>query len=1043
MTASNGRRAAVVIPPRNAEEFIGQAIGSVLEQRHLSPRDTPEVVVVDDGSTDRTSAVVHRLVERSPDRIRLVQGSAGNAATARNLGALSTEAERLMFLDADDVIGPSTIAALTAALHAESAAVAAGPWFRLESIDGTWRAAPPSCRPRRPGDDALAAWLTGWYHPPCSVLWGREAFERAGRWEEGLAMNDDGDLMMRALAIGTPLAATTVGASFYRRAPHGSQSLSDRRSTSAGLVARLDVVEKIIWWLEESGNMTGARRRALRSAAARIAQDARAGSPELIERADEVARPSSPGLLRPLGRRWDLGRTRIGDRRQPNVVAGDVADVAAMITCGTRAGVIPDVPGQGSSRPAGHGERVVRPTVSVIVPTYQRAHCVAVAVGSALVQTFTDLEVLVIDDGSTDGTDAAVTSIGDPRIRYIRLEHNAGVAAARNRGIRESRGEYLAFLDSDDTWFPDKIARQLERFERGGADLGLVYGGVEQHDGRGGVETTLPTHRGRLFHQLLQCNVIHGGGSNVMIPRHVVARVGFFDEALPAIEDYDYWLRISRAYVVDFVDEAVMRYEDPLGAERKSLHLASNHRARVQFHDKHGPQMRRAGVEHLFLADSARRLVGGDTEDRKAARRVALRAWLAAPWSSTGHRIVARTWLPSFRRVVRNRPEAPPTTSRRRRRILLYSPTPEHEPGGVQAAGRVLASGLRQRGDEVHQRWSQTVSGDGLRLDLPRLGGLSGLASSVLATAKSLARLAREISHLRPDIVHMHYIGPEVLHFLALRPFFRYRLILSAHGSDVMAPTGGRAQRWARHAVGRADAVTAVSAPLRDRLDEYPNMGGTPVHVIPNGIDWDFWSNGERRPARRPTIISVGRLTDVKGHDVLVDAMQQILERLPDARLVIVGDGELRDELERMSARILPPGSVTITGPQDPEAIRALLATAAVFVLPSRSEGMPLALLEAMAAGLPAVATDVGAVAHLLVETDERGAGRRGRTVPVEDTDSLATAVVDLLLDDDTAQEMGRHASARAREFDMRAMVDRYDALYAELVDVDLQERSR
>ena len=1043
MSASVDRRAAVVIPARNAEEFIGQAIGSVLEQRHLSPRDTPEVVVVDDGSTDRTCDVVHRLVERFPDRIRLVQGSAGNAATARNLGALSTEAGRLMFLDADDVIGPSTIAALTSALHSESAAVAVGPWFRLESTDGTWRAAPPSCQPRRSGDDALAAWLTGWYHPPCSVLWAREAFERAGRWQEGLAMNQDGDLMMRALAIGTPLAATTAGASFYRRAPHGAQSLSDRRSTSAGLVARLDVVEKIIWWLEESGNMTGARRRAIRSAAARIAQDARAGSPELIERADEVARPSSPRLLRPLGRRWDLGRTRVGERRQPEVVAGDVADVAAMITCGTHAGATPDFPGPGSSRPAGHGERVVRPTVSVIVPTYQRAYCVVGAVGSALAQTFTDLEVLVIDDGSTDGTDVAVTSIGDPRIHYIRLGHNAGVAAARNRGIRESRGEYLAFLDSDDTWFPDKIARQLERFEHGGADLGLVYGGVEQHDGRGGTETTLPTDRGRLFRQLLQRNVIHGGGSNVMIPRHVVARVGFFDEDLPAIEDYDYWLRISRAHDIDFVDAAVMRYEDPVGADRKSLHQSSNHEARVRFHHKHRSKMRRAGVEHLFLADSARRLVGGDTADRRAARRVALRAWLAAPRSSTGYRILARTWLPSFRRIVRNRPEPPQTSSRRRRRILLYSPTPEHELGGVQAAGRVLAAGLRERGDEVDQRWSQTAGGDALRLHLPHVAGLSHLARSVVATARSLVRLAREISHLRPDIVHVHYIGPEILHFFALRPFFRYRLVLSAHGSDVMAPTGRRTQRWARHVVAKADAVTAVSASLRDRLAEYPNMDGTPLHLIPNGIDWEFWSSSDRRPDRRPTIVSVGRLTDVKGHDVLLDAMTQIIERVPDARLVIVGDGELRDELEQMSAQNLPRGSVTIAGPQHPEAIRDVLATATVFVLPSRSEGMPLALLEAMAAGLPAVATDVGAVTHVLVGIDARESGRRGHTVPVEDTESLATAVVDLLLDDDTAQEMGRRASARAREFDMKAMIDRYDALYAELVDDDPLERSR
>ncbi len=1026
---------AVIIPAHDAEAYIAQSIGSVLEQGHLPSNDTPEIVVVDDGSTDATADLVRGLIDQFPHRIRLVRASARNAATARNIGALATDADRLMFLDADDVIAPGTIEALTAALRTAPDGLALGPWFRLEPIDGQWRTAPPSCRPRLPDDDPLAAWLTGWYHPPCSVLWSREAFERAGRWEEGLGLNQDGDLTMRALVLGTRLALTGDGASYYRRSPQGTTSLSDRRSSADGLDARLHVVEKIAWWLEESGGSTPPRRSALRVAAARIAQDARTVAPELVERADAVARPSTPRPLRPLGRRWDLGIMRLGERRlrhrttEPNRPCDDGTTISwGELTASAASRADTGVTDH-------DGERVDRPTVSVIIPTYQRAHSVGRSIDSALSQTFSDLEVLVIDDGSTDGTDERVMSIDDPRVRYVRLPQNSGVAAARNRGIRESRGRYVAFLDSDDIWFPDKIARQLERFEQLGEDIGLVYGGVEQHDGHGNTETTRPSHRGRLHRELLRRNVIHGGGSNVMIPRHVVARVGFFDESLPAIEDYDYWLRISRGHDIDFVDAVVMRYEDPAGAERKSLHQSSNHAARVQFHHKHRRQMRRAGVEHLFLADSARRLIGGDADDRRAARRVALRSWWSAPWSPTGYRIVARTWLPWLRRMLRGRPEAVhPTRSSRQRRILLYSPTPENEPGGVQATGRVLADGLRARGHDVTQRWSETHAGDALRLHLPELARRSALPSSVAATMRSFLRLAREISRLRPDVVNVHYISPEVLHFLALRPIFRYRLVLSAHGSDVMAPTGGRTQRWARRAVTRADAVTAVSEPLRERLAEYPKMRADFVRFIPNGIDWKFWSASDRRPASRPTIVSVGRLTDVKGHDVLLESMQHVIEHVPDAQLLIVGDGERREELEAMSQQTLPRGSVAITGPLDPVAIRDLLATAAVFVLPSRSEGMPLALLEAMAAGLPSVATDVGAVTHLLVGTDADDAGR-GRTVPVEDIDALAAAIVDLLADGETAQQMGRDASTKARDFDMATMVERYDALYAEVTE--------
>jgi O-antigen biosynthesis protein len=1047
MTVTGRPAVAVIIPVRDAEAYVAQAIGSVLEQHHLPEASVPEIIVVDDGSTDASREVVQRLIDRCPGRIRLVSASAGNAATARNIGALATEADTLMFLDADDLIAPGTIAALTSALGTVSSGFAVGPWFRLEQADGTWRAAPPSCRPRAPGEDPLAAWLTGWYHPPCSVLWSREAFERAGRWEEGLAMNDDGDLAMRALAIDTPLAVSRAGASYYRRAPQGASSLSDQRASAAGLEARLGVVEKIAWWLEDSGGMSRARRSALRSAATRIAQDARAGSPGLIERADRVARPSAPRVLRPLGRRWDIATSSLRERRSRRPAPGEhrpLDVVPSTITWGSATARLarplsPDDAGTPT------GEAIVRPAVSVVIPTYQRAHSVVRAIDSVLAQSFRDFEVLVVDDGSTDDTEARVAALDDPRVRCVRKPYNEGVAAARNLGIRESRGRYLAFLDSDDVWFPDKLARQLERFDHAPDRLGLVYGGVEQHDGQGNTETSRPSHRGRLYAELLERNVIHGGGSNVMIPRHVVARAGFFDESLPAIEDYDYWLRISRGHDIDFVDAVIMRYENPVGAERKSLHMASNHEARRRFHRKHRRQMRSAGVEHRFLADSARRLVAGDRDDRRAARRVALRSWWAAPWSPTGYRIVARTWLPRLRRMLRHGPDVrQPTASRPQRRVLLYSPTPENEPGGVQAATRALTTGLRERGHHVTQRWSETADGPALRLDLPEVAANpTTVASSLIASTRSFTRLAREMARMRPDIVHVHYIGAEVLHFLALRPIFRYRLILSAHGSDVMAPTGRRTQRWARRAVARADAVTAVSEPLRGRLADYPDMTDELVHLVPNGIDWKFWSAGDRATASRPIIVSVGRLTDVKGHDVLIESMQQIIEQVPDALLLIIGDGERRDELESMSRRMLPAGSVAITGPLDPDAIRDLLATATVFVLPSRSEGMPLALLEAMAAGLPSVASDVGAVAHLLVGADTHESGSHGRTVPVEDTDALATAVVDLLLDADTAQQMGRHASARARQFDMATMVDRYDSLYTQVGEVDEQERSR
>ena len=105
------------------------------------------------------------------------------------------------------------------------------------------------------------------------------------------------------------------------------------------------------------------------------------------------------------------------------------------------------------------------PKVSVIIPTYNRAHLVGRAIRSVLNQTYQDFEIIVVDDGSTDNTEEVVKSFNDPRIRYIRHEKNRGGSAACNTGIRAARGEYIAFQDSDDEWLPEKLEKQMQVFE--------------------------------------------------------------------------------------------------------------------------------------------------------------------------------------------------------------------------------------------------------------------------------------------------------------------------------------------------------------------------------------------------------------------------------------------------------------------------------------------------------------------------------------------------------------------------------------------------
>ena len=192
-------------------------------------------------------------------------------------------------------------------------------------------------------------------------------------------------------------------------------------------------------------------------------------------------------------------------------------------------------------------------TISVIIPAWNRAREVCRAIDSALAQTLPPLEVIVVDDGSTDETPEVLARYGD-RIRVVR-QSNQGVAAARNAGIAVARGELLAFLDSDDVWLPRKLELQVARLDAD-PELGLVHCGVD-FEGIGvnldGMEGSVATEMLRLERSVI---VTHGSG--VMVPRRVVEEVGRFDARMRVSEDWDFCYRVATRYRIGFVAEALV-----------------------------------------------------------------------------------------------------------------------------------------------------------------------------------------------------------------------------------------------------------------------------------------------------------------------------------------------------------------------------------------------------------------------------------------------------------------------------------------------------
>jgi glycosyltransferase involved in cell wall biosynthesis len=199
------------------------------------------------------------------------------------------------------------------------------------------------------------------------------------------------------------------------------------------------------------------------------------------------------------------------------------------------------------------------PKVSVVIPTFNYAQYVTYAVQSVLNQSVSDFEIILVDDGSTDNTQAVLAPF-QPHIRYI-YQDNRGLAAARNTGIRAAAGEYIAFLDSDDWWLPTKLERQVALLDRRD-ELGLVYCDFcWQYDETGTVVRSPQRgwfRSGFVFADLLVQNFIQT--PTPIVRSQVFNAVGLFDESLPAREDWDMWLRIAARFEIAFVDEVLAIY---------------------------------------------------------------------------------------------------------------------------------------------------------------------------------------------------------------------------------------------------------------------------------------------------------------------------------------------------------------------------------------------------------------------------------------------------------------------------------------------------
>ncbi len=193
--------------------------------------------------------------------------------------------------------------------------------------------------------------------------------------------------------------------------------------------------------------------------------------------------------------------------------------------------------------------------ISVVIPYYNTGYSVRRALQSVLRQTYRYFEIIIVNDGSTDDIEKIANEFQkiDERIKYVKHEFNRGLSAARNTGIKNATGQYIAFLDADDEWLPKKLQQQFEIFQNSQIQdekLGVVLSGTIFIKMNGQKSYAIPPFDGFILRELLKSNFIFAGGSNCLIKKVVFEHCGLFDEsdAMRNRQDYEMWIRIAQKF---------------------------------------------------------------------------------------------------------------------------------------------------------------------------------------------------------------------------------------------------------------------------------------------------------------------------------------------------------------------------------------------------------------------------------------------------------------------------------------------------------------
>lgn len=699
------------------------------------------------------------------------------------------------------------------------------------------------------------------------------------------------------------------------------------------------------------------------------------------------------------------------------------------------------------SSPAGTGPRTC--SVSVIIPCYNYAKFLRFAVESVLAQTVMPLEILLVDDGSTDETSEIAAQFSAP-VRYI-YQENAGLSSARNRGIAEARGDYVAFLDADDGFQPRMLERCLAEFERLGPEWGLVAVQPIGIDAQGALlpaPRRAPTHSFAGEVTARQLVIKNRFVPTVVVRRALFAKTGGFKPEFRSSEDREMWIRIADAARIWLLDEQlVLKRSHGSNMSGNAARQSANIEKVLATAREAGRAAPRQDV--LFWAKAwsfyyfqSALMFKGNGNWSKAFGNLLRSIFL---WPIHGDRrdlgqvpLFRLRWLArfvlEFIRRDRSRTGAP-TTVRVMHVVLSL------EPGGMENGVVNMAQILDNHGLDI--RVACLCQPGEFQERLPDPTKLESLGKGSGFSLKHVFALGRLFQERGAQVAHTHNLGPLIYTVLAIalnpRLWGRIAILHGEHAELNESERSGKRLLQRKLFYRACRLVHTVSHSLKDDLVRI-GLPADRIAVAVNGVDTARFCPPPPGEAARAELMAacglvsvppqavligmVGRFGKYKRHDYLVHGFEKVAATQPHLHLVLVGDkGPERDRIHALVAASPVRDRIHLAGFQ--QDVRPFYQCLDLLVIPSINEGLSNALLEAMATGLPVLANSACGNSEVLAD------GRDGFVRDLNSPEHISASLAELLGDPARLRAIGETARRKVvADYSLESMAERYRDLY-------------